>query len=154
MVHFRQTLIEKDERVTVLSNLTYADLKRIMANGGWNVINLTKDRTLFFDKDNPGRFNDFDLQILHDKNEVFDQCILLKWNNSQIEASIARKIHLAEQVFIEVKISNLTKQTTASVPAIDDQPVKIENQPISQLSTKIATNSNPRRNVTLSVYGR
>ncbi len=53
MVLFREVLIEKNGGVTRLTDLNLINLQRVMANGEWNAIGLTNDRTLYFEKDIP-----------------------------------------------------------------------------------------------------
>jgi hypothetical protein len=53
MVLFREVLIEKNGGVTRLADLNLINLQRVMANGEWNAIGLTNDRTLYFEKDIP-----------------------------------------------------------------------------------------------------
>jgi hypothetical protein len=56
MVVFREVLIEQNGRVTPLKNLNLIHLRQVMMNRRWNVVNLTKDRTVYFDKDDPGKY--------------------------------------------------------------------------------------------------
>jgi len=87
MAIFCQVLVEKDGRVTQLTNLNFVDLRRIMVNGGFNVVILTDDRTVFFDKDNQGRYGHYDLHIFENSDEKFDRVVLSKYESSKIEAS-------------------------------------------------------------------
>ncbi|CAF1341291.1 unnamed protein product [Didymodactylos carnosus] len=88
-----------------------------MENGDWNVVSLTIDRTLYFDKDNPGRYGDYDLKVLEEKDEEFGKVILVKWETSKIETSVLRKQHLLQTMFVEPKTSETAQQSSSSLPA-------------------------------------
>ncbi|CAF1639880.1 unnamed protein product, partial [Didymodactylos carnosus] len=92
-----------------------------MENGDWNVVNLTIDRALYFNKDNPGRYGDYDLKVLEEKDEEFGKVILLKWETSKIETSVLRKQHLLQTMFVESKTSEPAHQSSSSLPDINEQ---------------------------------
>ena len=135
MAIFHRVLIEKDGRVTQLTNLNFVDLRRVMVNGGFNVVILTDNRTVFFDKDNQGRYGHYDLHILENSDEKFDRVVLLKYESSKIEASISRKNYLQENMFIETNASDRKNQSTCSSTTVDKQPAEPVDQIIAESST-------------------
>ena len=89
IVLFREVLVEKPGRIMALTNLNLTDLERILKNGGWNVVNLTKDRTVDFDNDNPGTYGAYDFNVLQNNDEVFNQVILFKLETSKVKADVS-----------------------------------------------------------------
>lgn len=145
MVLFRHVLIEKNQKVISLNNLDFNGLCQVMANVGWNVVNLADDRTVYYEKDSLGKYGAYDLNVLNSTNEIFDRVILLKYESAQIEKSISRKHFLLENVFVEKKhvdsknamdlsCSNVDQQSNVVVQQqIDEQPF-IEIQSIVNLN--------------------
>jgi hypothetical protein len=61
---FLRVLIKKDGRITQLTNFNFVDLRRVIVNGGFNVVILTENRAVFFHKVNQDRYAHYDLHIL------------------------------------------------------------------------------------------
>jgi hypothetical protein len=105
-----------------------------MTNGNWNVINLTKDRTLYFDSDNPGKYGDYDLNVLQNSNETFDQVFLLKLEVSQIKESILRKDYLLQNLFVDIEAPDPKISSLLPSLDVDEQPTELTEPPILKAS--------------------
>lgn len=121
MVLFRQVLIEKDTKIASLTNLNFMSMKKVLTNGGWNVVNLTSDRTIYFDKEKEGKYGLYDFDVLKDSSEVFDEVFLFKYEPTKIESSISRRELLFQNQFVEVKVSKEEQEKISSSSNIDQQ---------------------------------
>ncbi len=86
-----------------------------------------------------GKYGIYGLNVLEDKEEIFDRVVLFKLEISKIENSSARKQYLTENVFLGVTISEPTK--TISLPLnTNENPSISTDQTVLELST-IPSNS-------------
>ena len=103
MVLFRQVFLERKQQVLALTDLKLLDLIRVMNSSDFNVVSLTADRILYYDKDFPGRYEIYDLNVLETSDEIIESVMLLKLDPSKIEESVRRKSFLLQHMFSDVK---------------------------------------------------
>ena len=142
---FRQVLLEKNGKALKLTNFNWDNLVRILTNSAYNTVSLNKDRILYFDENNPSKYEDYDLHVLKDSEETFDEIILFQLESSRIEESVRRKQYLVRNMFIEVVKTESTTEKSSSIinehQSIIDQidPALIQ---LSQIECHSPMNSN------------
>ena len=96
---------------------------------------------LYFGKENPLKYKEYDLHVLKDSHETFDQIILYKLELTLIEDSVRKKQYLSKNMFIEVasteKSSSIINEYQSSIDEIDQPPVQV-----SQIESYSPMNSN------------
>lgn len=142
MVLFREVLIEKDGKFISLKDLNYQGLFRLMINGNFNVVHLTKERTIFFHKDDASKYGIYDLRSLENREEVFEEIIVQHMDEEMIERSVTRKEYLLHNLFNETNVfkapSSVTSSTTteAAAGSSSSPPSKTTDSPENSKQTK------------------
>jgi len=134
MVLFDEVLIEKNQQTIALKKLNLNDLRRVMVTGGYNVVILTEDRIVYFNKDNEGEYGAYDINVLEKKEETFERFVLLSYELSKIKESIDRKKLLNENLFLDTNSSN-QNQTECKYVSINEPLDQLHDQIINTTST-------------------
>jgi hypothetical protein len=129
MVLFREVLVEKNAKIICLKHIGYDDLIRVMVNSDLNVIHLTNDRTIYFNKDDSSNYGVNDFRRLKDSKEIFERVVVQKIDEEKIQSSIARRNFLVENLFQETKICQQAETTSLAVVKFDESDVAVSMKP-------------------------
>jgi len=126
---------------------------QVMASSKYNAVSLTNDRILYYEKENSLKFKEHDLNVLSNSNEIFEQVILYKLDQSKIESSIERKEFLLKNMFVEVKPQSTTEKFAPStgeyqttIDKTDQMLVKVTEV---EINAPLKSSEDPNDNVSL-----
>jgi hypothetical protein len=126
---FRQAMMQTNDKAWNFKDLDLGGVMRIMKLYKFNAINLTPDRTLYFDEDQPGLYKTHDISTLEKSTEIFDQVLLLTMERSMIESSLKRKEFLLKSMFDEIPGTASSRRSdshcqTPSSKNLETDPIK------------------------------